>query len=223
MDGDRFEAFKLESHGCVILQILADAWQIQDRRDPLGFNVIGRANAREHQQLGRVYGASRKDNFLVNVNLMELTLTFILDATNTVSLHNEPMDHGIGLKLQVAAAQCRAQMGNCCTAAAAIFLGGIQAGNALWLVAVRIISGALTSLVSGLKKGVEERVFIAAFGDAKGTVGSAPVVCAPITVLTGFEVGQALCIAPLGQAQFSAPAVVILWLAPHIDHRVYGG
>lgn len=47
------------AHGYVILQILADARRVVDHRDPELLEVAPRPDARQHQQLGRVYRACR--------------------------------------------------------------------------------------------------------------------------------------------------------------------
>ena len=83
----------------MVLQILADARQIDVCTSiPCRRSVVGRADAREHQQLGRIERAGAHDHFAVATHLLGLPHVPILDADAAAAFDQQPRDLGIGLQ-----------------------------------------------------------------------------------------------------------------------------
>ena len=89
VQGDRFFAVKGTVDTEVILQILAHAGQVDLRCDIQGLLGIGRADAREHEQLRALYSAATDNDFFRSEGLGYLTIDFIFNAARPAVFNNQ--------------------------------------------------------------------------------------------------------------------------------------
>ena len=85
----------------MILQVGADAGQVDGRLDAHGAQMIRRADARQHKQLGRVDGAAGEDDVAVGAHRAALAPVVVLDAHGAVALDHHPARQGPGFEPQV--------------------------------------------------------------------------------------------------------------------------
>ncbi len=89
----RFGAGIHHQHREMVLQVLADR-QIDERGDADRAQMIGRADAGEHQNLRRVEGAAAEDDFALGIGVQRLAALFIVHAGGPVALHRDARDMG---------------------------------------------------------------------------------------------------------------------------------
>ena len=80
----------------VVLQVRADPGQVGDDGDAVVAQVIGRADAGKHQQLGAVVGAGRDQHLARRPDGAGLAALAVADADGAAVLDEDAVDPGAG-------------------------------------------------------------------------------------------------------------------------------
>ena len=91
-----------QHHVGVVVQVLAHARQIVHHRNAVLLQLRARANAREHQQLGRQQRPGAEQHFARGAHF-QLPALAVLHAHRTAALHQHPRGLRAGDDLQVRA------------------------------------------------------------------------------------------------------------------------
>ena len=95
----------------MVLQILADAAQRDPGRDAVRAQVVGIADAGQHQDLRRVDHAAGEDHLALARARSRLAHVKIFDADRAVVLDHDPSDQRIHLDVQVFPLHRRLEIG----------------------------------------------------------------------------------------------------------------
>src|SRR5205823_6846616 len=85
----------------VILQIIADAGGIQHDIDAVAFEQVGRPDAGELQQLRRIVGAARHQDFAAGPNVPQLAALPVFHAARAAAFEQDALSERIGLDVKV--------------------------------------------------------------------------------------------------------------------------
>ena len=210
-----------DHRGQMILQILADG-QVDERVHADLFQMIGGADARQHQEVRRVERAAGEDHLAVGGRLHLHAVVRIGDAARAGSVHDDARDVGAGFHAQVRALLGRAQEGVGGGRAAPVADRVLAAAEALALRAVVIVRHRQARLARRLHPRGEQRIVgLGEFG-AERAVAAAIFIGAALPGLAAAEIGQAVGVAPAVRA-VPRPAVVIAAVAARVGHDVDGG
>ncbi len=92
-------------------QVLADARQVDDGRDAVLVQLLGRPDPRQHQQLGGIVGPPGQDHLALSVDLVQGALVRELHPAGPPVLDQDPCRQRVGLQVQVGPAQRRVDIG----------------------------------------------------------------------------------------------------------------
>ncbi len=95
----------------VILQVRADAGQVEQRRDVHLLKMRSRADAGKHEDLRAIDRACAQDDFAPGADLPERAALPILDAHGVAVLDEDASDEGIGFDLEIGARFHRIEKG----------------------------------------------------------------------------------------------------------------
>ena len=134
----RLVGLVVELWPCVVLEVLADRAGPRATSIPKSGEVLGRADAREHQQHRRLVGARREDHLALGADLLDLAVAGDLDADGAGALEQDPQRHRVGDHVQVRALHRRVQEGAGGRAAQPVALRELEAADALLAGAVEV-------------------------------------------------------------------------------------
>ena len=108
---DRVRARRLVEHAReeVILQVAPDARQVVAYPNIVLAEMLGLADAGEHEKLGRVDRARREDDLTLSVGTNPIAVNFVLDAGRAVAVERDLHDLRPGPHGQVVAVEHRLQ------------------------------------------------------------------------------------------------------------------
>jgi hypothetical protein len=144
----------------VLVHVIADLGVAEDL-DAEVLEVLARPDAREHEQLGRVYGARREDDLLARPDGAHPALAQVLHAVGLVVL-DENLGHvGVGEDVEVRSAHPQVRLGRAAPLALVhVHLDVGKADLALAVVVEDLVAEALAGLEEGLcQLGVVRHVF----------------------------------------------------------------
>ncbi len=221
IERDRLERFLLDVEFHMVLQIAPDAGAVGDDLDAVALQLLGRSDARQHEELGRVDGRGRDDDFASCLNDLNLFASFDFDAGRALILDDHAPREATD-ETDVFAPQRRPEIGIGGGPAAAEMDGLLHRAKAFLLGAVVVVGQLEAGLAAGLDEGGVERVAARAALDVERSVGAAPAVLAALGVLHALEIGEHVGEGPAGRALLG-PVVEVVRMAAHIDHAVDGG
>jgi hypothetical protein len=207
----------------MVLQIGADAGTVGDNIDTVLGEMRSRADARKHQELGRIEGRSGDDHFTPCFNNLNRSANVEFDTCRTVILnHNAPRQASD--ETHVFAFERRLQIGLCRRPALPLVDGLLHQAEAFLARTVVILGDAVACLTAGLDEGLEQRIGGRPSPDMQRSVGAAPAFLAAdaATLVRGFhalEIGQHVGKRPAG-GTLVRPVVEVLGMAAHENHAV---
>jgi hypothetical protein len=70
----------------MVVQVLSNSRQVMNRSDADLFEMIGGADTRQHQELGRVESARGKDYLAIGAHRLDSSAALIFDANGALAL-----------------------------------------------------------------------------------------------------------------------------------------
>ena len=207
----------------VILQVLADAWQVLDDVDSVLAQQLLVTDTRDLQQLRGVDGTSGK-NDLVSEYAVDAALPLVFHADGLLAFEEDLGGKRAGTHLEVLAVQVRVQVSARCRPALAVLDVAVERREAFLAVTVDVVGQVVAGFLDGLKQSLEQR----AGGGAAGEVQRAVMAAARIVVLGcggvlhAVEVRQAVGKVPVLHAGVLGPLLIIHRVAALVDHAVDG-
>ena len=203
----------------MVLQVLADTRQVVHDRHAGFVQQIGRADARQLQELRRVDGATGADH-LARPHAVHASEPPVLDTDGAPPFEEDARREGAGPDGEIRPSPHRVQVGACGAPAPAVSQVAVESAEALLGRAVHIVGEHVTRLARGLEEGLEERSPCGAPLELERPLAAPPVVVAVAAGLHALEVGQAVGVAPVLEPGALGPAVVVLRVAALEDHAV---
>ena len=136
----------------MVLEVLAHAGQVGDHRNAELPQLLGRADAGEHQQLRRGEGAGGEDRLALGHGHLLATAAAVADSARAAVADLDAEHLGPGDNAEVLATRCRSQICVSGAPAPAVALGHLGERGAVLLVTV-VVGDARDA---GLRAGVEE-------------------------------------------------------------------
>ena len=202
----------------MVLQVSPDR-QVGARLDPEPAQLLGRADAREQQQLRRLVGAGAEDHLALRPDRLRRVPSHDLDADGAIALEQDPRGVGVGEHLDVGTQALRREVGERGAAAAAVSLRDLEPADALLGRAVVVVGLGDPGLHGGLDHRRRVAMLRAAVADAQRPAGAVVIALAAFVVLSLLEVRQGVLISPAREAH-SRPLVVVGAVAADVEHRV---
>ena len=208
-----------QHHVGVVVQVLAHARQIVHHGNAVLLQLRARANAREHQQLGRQQRPGAEQHFARGAHFLQLPTLAVLHAHRTAALHQHPRGLRAGDDLQVRPAQVRREVALGGAVAFPILVGDLVQAHAflVWPVEVQVVRVA--RLHPGVHKALAHAVRRAQVGHVEGPALPVQGAADAFVVFGTHKVGQHIGPAPAGVA-LGGPVVVVGRLATHVNHGV---
>ena len=205
----------------MVVEVLADAGKIVDRRDADLPQMRGIADARQLQELRRIDGARRYDDLAVGMRRDDPAAALVFDAGGALSVEQDAAGEGPGRELHVPAAQGRAEIGVGDRPAGAVPHRHLHGAEAFLLAAVVVGRHRIAGLASGFDEGVIERIGAGAARDVQRAGTAAPPFLAAMARLGTNEIRENVTIRPAAGAHL-LPGVEVAGMAAHVDHAVDG-
>ena len=142
----------------MVLQVEADLRTLDDRLDLQQLELFGSADARQHQQLGRVVGAAGEDHLALGPELVQLAQPLGLHANGSVALEQHAVDLQERLDGEVRTRHRWVEVGHGGRAPLPVALGDLVAPEAVLLGAIEVLVAPLPRLIAGLQEGLGHRV-----------------------------------------------------------------
>ena len=125
----------------VVLQVGADRGLVEAHLDAERAELVGRADAREHQQLRRLVGARAEDHLALGLERGRRALDHGLDARRARAVEQHARDERHRHERDVRPRQHGVQVGDRGRAAHAVALGQLVAADAVLLAGVEVVAG----------------------------------------------------------------------------------
>ena len=222
----------------MVLQIGADARQVMHHRNAFGMQYIGRANARQLQQLGRVDGPGADNHFFGGSDVLHAVARPHIHAGaahRAIGLFFGDQAHGLrhGPHLKIGAAiALGAQKGFGGVPAQAVFLVDLKVAHAFVVARVEVGRGGNARLLRRFGERIQDvptqaLLFHAPFALAAVQRSKAGILrlafIEPPVAFVALEGGQHVVPVPGVVAGQVGPLVVVTRLATHVNHAVDAG
>ncbi len=188
---------------------------------PSDVQVIGRADARQHQELRRVHRAARQDDLAAAARDLVAAVDHVAHAHGAVLVEDDALDQGVGDDVDVVAVALdrRPQIGAGRAPALLVALRHLVVADAVLLGAIEVVVARYAGLGAGADEAVVDLERMALLGDVQRPFSAVILVVVALVVLGLLEEGQHLAVAPALVAEL-APVVVVGGVAAHIEHGV---
>ena len=222
IEGDRKFGFDLEIEFQMVLQILANARKIVDRRNAMRAQFVGRADPRQLQQLRRIDRPACQDHLTPGVDDRLHAVAAIDDPRRPSPVEDDAAGQRMGHHGQVRAAHRRFEIGAGGAPAASAMDGHVHPAEAFLLIAVDVRRFGIARFARGVDEGAIQRIGQLPILRVERPGVAAPGVPAFLPRFRAPEIGQHMTIAPAGRP-FPFPPIEIGGIAAHIDHAVDRG
>jgi len=208
----------------MVLQVAADTRQLVQAVDADRLQVIGRADARQHQELRRVHRASRENDLAAAARYLVAAVDLVTHAHGAIAVEDDPLDQRVGDHLDVVLVTLdrRPQIGARRAPALLVLLRDLVVTDAFLVGAVEVRYALVTGLFAGLQESLVDLRRIGLVGDVQRPAGAVEVVAAAFVVLRLLEERQHVVVAPALVAEL-APMIVVPGVAADIEHGVDRG
>ena len=224
VEGDRLPALVLDEGPEVILEIPAHAGKRVARGDSELAELVGRTDAREHQQLRGLVGAHAHQHLPFHPDLAALTARQVLDAHRPIAFQQYPGGARPGEHLQVGAAARGTEVGVGAGAAAerAMRMGVLDARESFLAGAVVVGGAPVAERFARLEKCVVERVLEASPRSLERAAPAPVAVPAFLPILGALEEGEDVVVGPAIATELT-PFVVVSRVSARVDLPVDRG
>ena len=206
----------------VILQVLAHTRQLAHHVDAVGGELVSRADARQHQQLGRIDRTGAQDHLAPCAHLVKEAAAPITDADRPTPFEQYARGERVRAHRQVAPAHRRTQVGIRGAAAPAAAHGHVQVPESFLLKAVHVGGQRVAGLPPRLQPGRVQRVGEKPAARLERAIAAAVLIASLGAAFRALEVRQHILIAPAGGA-FGLPALEVERVAAHVHQPVDRG
>ena len=204
----------------MVVQIGADARQIDERRDAERTKRRRLADARQHQQLRRAESAEANDGLAPRPHDALDAALEDFSADCSLAVEQQPQRARVRLDAQIGPlAEMRPQIGARGAAALAVDLGDLIEAEPFLARAVEIVVERELRLARGVEEAVMERIVGARIGDVERPAATMERFGEDLVVFRLEEVGQGLREGPTGIAE-RRPSVVVAWASACVNHCV---
>ena len=204
----------------MVLQVAADARQVDLGRDACGAKIRGIANARQLQQLRRVHGTAAKDHLTPGGELLVLAGAPHLHAPGDATFDQDPAGERAGPDGQVRPRQGRLQEGIGRTPAVQATLCDLIGTESQLRGPVEIGVARILEQPPGLEKGLCQPVQRGNILHRQRSIDTVILVCSARLALDLTERRQGPVPAPALASEGVAPFVVIAGRPPDVVHRI---
>ncbi|MNZ76473.1 hypothetical protein D3C78_949790 [compost metagenome] len=203
----------------MILQVLADAWNVLHHRDGVLLQLCRGPHTRQHQQLRGFEGAGRHNDLARRIDALATSVTQNLDSDRCMPLEQHTLDFAPGAHGKVLALDHRLDERAICRKPAAVTNVVLHETNTVVQCAVHIFGIGYALPGSRLDKVVATLLLDHRIADPQWPTCAAVIVAATLETLHFLEVRQYIIIAPARIAKV-APAVKILLMPPNKHHAI---
>ena len=156
----------LHSKDEMLAQIGADIGAILNNRNTKSLQMFGWAYAGSLEQLGRMHGARRQDNFATSSILRDAPRLVTFHGDSATTFEKNSLNFAIGDDPKIRPTACRVEKGFCRTPSSALAYGGIDVADALLFGHAGIVEIPQPELTACLDQFVHEQR--AVLGDRDG-------------------------------------------------------
>ena len=204
----------------MVVQIGADARQVDQRRELERGQRRRRSDARQHEQLRRAEGAERDEGLAPRPNDPLDAALKDFGADRAPSVEQQPQRASVRLDAEIGPlAQMRPEIGARGAAAFAVDLGDLIEAQPLVARAVEIVVERELRLARRGEEALLERIVGARIGDVERPAAAVERFGEDLVVFRLEEVRHCFGVGPAGIAE-RRPAVVVGGMAAGVDHRV---
>jgi len=210
-------------HHRMVGQVAADARAVRQHVDAHLDQVVGRADAGQHQQLRAVHRAAGQDDLGAGQGAGRLAVPQVIHADGLAAFDDDLRDQGVGEHREVRPGHVGVQVRGGGRAPPAVSLGPLVPADAVLARPVEVVVGHRSLL---LRRGDERRAgggLVPRVGDAQRAAGAVIGRRTARVILGPAEVGHQVLIAPADAAVLVPPAFEVVAAAPDVDHRVHRG
>ncbi len=204
----------------MVVQVLPHAWQIVHGGNAVFQQMRMRANAGEHEDLGRLQGPRAQQHLARGLELFHLSFVVEFHAHRAFALHQDAGGVRAREHAQVGARQVGRQVGIGRAETLAIFVRHLEHAHPFLLGAVEVSVVHKTGLLPGRHKHRPKAVGAAQIHHIERAVGTVEGVGTALVVFRAFEVRQHVVIGPAGVA-LRRPVVVVIAVAAGVNHGVH--
>jgi hypothetical protein len=204
----------------VVLQPGTHGGGVDDHRDAVPPQVVGRADPRQHQQLWGLDRPAGDDDLAGRAGFAPAPVADVADPPRPAALEEHPADVRAGLHGDIRPPHGRPEVGVSGGPASPRSLGHLIVTNALLLSPVEVLVARQPRRHRRLQPRPAQRMLIALVLHPQRPLGAVIGGVAPLLVLGPQEVGQQVDVAPAGAAVAVAPGVVVDPVAANVDHAV---
>ncbi|MDR8730798.1 hypothetical protein FEQ04_05139 [Burkholderia pseudomultivorans] len=199
-------------------QVRADVRRILHDRDPVPTQLLGRTDARTHQQLRRIERACRQNHFRARAERLDAAVARHRDADRALAVEADAQHRRIGDHVQVRPVAA-VDVGPRDAAARAVPMRDLVEADAFLRRAVEVVVERVAGRMRGLDESFGERIAKAQIRYRERPVRAVPRIGAALVAFRAAEIRQHVLPAPAGRAELR-PLVVVARMAARIDHRV---
>src|SRR6266436_5207628 len=208
----------------MILQVLADAWELVNYADAMLLQFFHGADAGKQQELRRAESASAKHYFAARFRGLIAPLPAIAHTGRALAVEDNPGCLRAGDDGEIRPVHHRMQIGGRGRATFAVpvaapELGDLIKAGAFLLRSVEIIVATNLVFRASIDEGVGDRPRAALVGDAQGPVAAVPIISAALIAFRALEIGKNIVPRPAVAAK-GGPIVVVGAVATDVDHSV---
>ena len=208
-------------HDRVVGQVRAHAGAVHDHADADVAQVVGGADAGQHEQLRAADGAGTQDDLALDIGgLLHATLQ-VPHPRSPAAVHHNPGGARVGLDLKVGPRHGRAEVGVRGGAAAAAGLGHLVEAASVLLRAVEVVVGGQPALLGGGDPRLGHRRLEAEVGHGQRPGPAVVGIGASGVALGPAEVRHQVRVTPAAAAVLVPPGVVVVPVAADVDHGVH--
>ncbi len=202
----------------MVVEVEADLRHLGDHLDLKLLELLGTAEARQHQELRRVVGAAAHDHLALGAVHDHLAEARADHAHRAPVLEQDRERVHVRLDGQVRPAHDRVEVGDGGAGTRAVAMGHLVPADPVLLGAVEVLVRREAVRLRGVQEVLRERVARAALGHRERPAGTVVLVLAALVVLCALEVREHLVPGPAGP-----PLVVVERVPADVDHRVDRG
>ena len=210
-----------DRHDRVVVQVGTHARERDPDVDVVFAEVLGRADAREHQQLRRVHGAAAQDHLAAGSGGVLGAALRERDSRGAVTVELDPTGRRLQRHREVGAGAGRLDVRLIGRPAAPALAGHLVQARALLLGPVEIAVARHTELDCAVDPIGHQRVRVHAVLDGERAVGAVVAVVETGVALGLDEVRQHIVVRPAGGAVVALPRVEIAVVPADVDHGVH--